>query len=119
MKLTATSTHNKPRALLFMVFLSLASGLLTPGAVFSDSTNNSQISESPADLSNATAMSESQAINLSPKDNASPSTYTKKNTLNEDSRGLSTFLLIGIIINIIMAATFTWWFLRQWRQTKK
>jgi hypothetical protein len=116
MKIMAASTHNKPRAWLLMIFLSLASGLLIPVTVFSDSTTRSQISTSPADLSNSTTMSETQATNRSSKDKSSPSTHVKKNTL---TRGLSGFFILGILINIVMVSIFAWWFSRQWRQTKK
>lgn len=41
-----------------------------------------------------------------------------KTTLNDDSRGLSGFFLLGIIINIIMIITFGWWFSKEWHRLK-
>ena len=46
-------------------------------------------------------------------------THGKKATLNDDSRGLSGFFILGIIINIIMVITFGRWFSKEWRRSKK
>ena len=46
-------------------------------------------------------------------------TPEKKHILVEDSRGLSGFFILGIVINIIMVIVFSWWFISQWRQSKK
>lgn len=43
----------------------------------------------------------------------------RKATFNNDSRGLSGFFILGIIINIIMIITFSWWFSKEWRRSKK
>lgn len=45
--------------------------------------------------------------------------HNRKATLNDDSRGLSGFFILGIIINIIMIITFSWWFSKEWRRSKK
>ncbi|MCK4743829.1 MAG: hypothetical protein KAT25_08420 [Sulfuriflexus sp.] len=42
----------------------------------------------------------------------------KKKILNDESRGLSAFFILGIIINIIMAVVFVRWFAREWRRSK-
>ena len=46
-------------------------------------------------------------------------THNKKKVLIDDSRELSAFFILGIVINIIMIITFAWWFTGQWRQSKK
>lgn len=46
-------------------------------------------------------------------------THGRKATLNDDSRGLSGFFILGIIINIIMVITFGRWFSKEWRRSKK
>lgn len=53
--------------------------------------------------------------------NTLPSTdsHDRKATLNDDSRGLSGFFILGIIINIIMFITFSWWFSKEWRRQPK
>lgn len=45
--------------------------------------------------------------------------HNRKATLNNDSRGLSGFFILGIIINIIMIITFSWWFSKEWRRQPK
>jgi len=45
--------------------------------------------------------------------------HNEKKILIDDSRGLSAFFILGIIINIIMAITFGWWFSKEWRRSKK
>ena len=45
--------------------------------------------------------------------------HNRKATLNDDSRGLSGFFILGIIINIVMLITFSWWFSKEWRGPKK
>lgn len=45
--------------------------------------------------------------------------HDRKATLNDDSRGLSGFFILGIIINIIMIITFSWWFTKEWRRQRK
>lgn len=45
--------------------------------------------------------------------------HNRKTTLNNDSRGLSGFFILGIIINIIMIITFSWWFSKEWRRQRK
>ena len=45
--------------------------------------------------------------------------HNRKATLNDDSRGLSGFFILGIIINIIMIITFGWWFSKEWRRQRK
>lgn len=49
----------------------------------------------------------------------SKNTHNRKKVLIEESRGLSAFFIFGIAINIVMAITFGWWFVGQWRQSKK
>lgn len=49
----------------------------------------------------------------------SKNTHNRKKVLIEESRGLSAFFIFGIAVNIIMAITFGWWFVGQWRQSKK
>jgi len=45
--------------------------------------------------------------------------HNRKEILNNDSRGLSGFFILGIIINIIMIITFGWWFSKEWRRQRK
>lgn len=45
--------------------------------------------------------------------------HTRKTTLNNDSRGLSGFFILGIVINIIMIIIFGRWFIKEWRSPKK
>lgn len=45
--------------------------------------------------------------------------HDRKATLNNDSRGLSGFFILGIMINIIMLITFSWWFSKEWRRQPK
>lgn len=45
--------------------------------------------------------------------------HNRKAILNKESRGLSGFFILGIIINIIMIVTFGWWFSKEWRRAKK
>jgi len=120
MKLPTTSIHNKPHIWLLMTYLSLVSSLWIPTAAFSNTAGNGQASGNSTELSESTTTSRGQAINdPSSKDYSSSLTHNNKTILNKDSRGLSTFLMIGIIINIVMASLFAWWFSIQWRKTKK
>jgi len=59
---------------------------------------------------------------LSDHDNAltfASKTPNKKKVLNEESRELSAFFILGIIINIIMIIIFVWWFSSEWQKNKK
>lgn len=42
----------------------------------------------------------------------------RKEILVNDSRSLSAFFILGIIINIVMILTFGWWFSKEWRRQK-
>ena len=42
----------------------------------------------------------------------------RKEILIDDSRNLSAFFILGIIINIVMIIVFGWWFSKEWRKQK-
>jgi len=59
-------------------------------------------------------------VEIRPSDNqVRNNTPERKHILIEDSRGLSGFFILGIVINVIMIIVFAWWFVGQWRQSKK
>jgi len=66
-----------------------------------------------------TAVNDYKTPNTNQNTSQAQSRPDRKNVLIDDSRGLSAFFMLGIIINIIMAVTFSWWFLREWRRSKK
>ncbi len=98
---------------LVFIWLTLAT-LASPALVYADSIN--VVQSNP--LSN-------NIINKHKTPNANKSTsvttriHTQKNILVNDSRDLSAFFILGIIINIIMVITFGWWFSKEWRSLKK
>lgn len=113
MKLSKTQSKLKSR--IQTVFISLAlMGFFSIGPVYSDSINSMEIKIISDNLTNIHKTSNTN--NVTPIANDLPD---KKKILIDESRGLSAFFIFGIVINIIMAVTFAWWFSRQWRQTKK
>ena len=95
----------------FVFFCLTLTGLLLPLAAYSDSTNSE------------TRILENDSVNKTLHSKQSPplthSSTDRKKILMDDSRGLSAFFILGIVINIIMVITFAWWFSSEWRKTKK
>lgn len=102
------------------MFIVLAiTGIFSSFPVYSDSTHSvtetlveNNLIPNSSDIDNKITSS----THTTPLSN---NTHIKKKILIEESRGLSAFFIIGIVINIIMAITFGWWFVRQWRQSNK
>ncbi len=47
-----------------------------------------------------------------------PDKTVNHSTLSDESRGLSGFFILGILINILMVITFAWWFSKEWRKSR-
>ena len=112
--------HYRHESLMRHIFICIMlAGISTSLPVYSDATHSAA-----ATLVALNSISNSSATN-NKTTNSTLTTPLSKNTLNrkkvliEESRGLSAFFIFGIAINIVMAITFGWWFVGQWRQSKK
>lgn len=105
--------NRKKQILISLALVCLAlGGLMSPSLVYPDSTALSQaITTSTKNLE---TQNKTQSI-----PEVQNKTNTKHQVLIDESRGLSAFFMLGIIINIIMAVTFAWWFSREWRRSKQ
>jgi len=101
--------HSNPHLLIqsmcvVVIFLGLSISSLSYSEPMSSTINfmaNTKVEILPSD---------NQVINHTPE---------RKHILIEESRGLSGFFILGIVINVIMIIVFAWWFIGQWRQSKK
>lgn len=96
----------------FLLLLLALVGAGTSHFVYADSTtaiiNNSD--------SNIVNKHKSPNSHRTPVIQTTPS--QRKEILITDSRGLSAFFILGIIINIVMMTIFGWWFSKEWRKQK-
>jgi len=67
----------------------------------------------------STTLTDDNTVNTKQSASIAPSKPDRKHILNDEGKGLSAFFILGIVINIFMAITFTWWFSREWRRSKK
>ena len=95
----------------FVFFCMTLTGFLLPVSAYSDSTNS--------ETSTLANDSVSKKLNSKQSTPLTHSSTDRKKILIDDSRGLSAFFILGIVINIIMVITFAWWFSSEWRKTKK
>ncbi|MCW8962866.1 MAG: hypothetical protein OQL16_03640, partial [Gammaproteobacteria bacterium] len=112
MKMSSIVTRWQP---LVCILLALTS---QPVVVYSDTTTpgQSQTGEYAPVAQGVTP----ESPEIAHKNRATtPVSSAEKKILIDEPRGeLSTFLGIGIAINIIMAIVFTWWFTREWRKPR-
>lgn len=103
--------HNRHESLMRDIFICIMlTGLSISFPTYSEPTHSA--TATPIEL-NSTSTNSTLTIPLS------KNTHNRKKVLIEESRGLSAFFIFGIAINIVMAITFGWWFVGQWRQSKK
>ena len=97
----------------FLSICLLLTGITAPALVYSDSSIPTNTNAASTTITNK---------HKTPNSNRTLSTTQKladrKEILIDDSRDLSAFFTLGIIINIIMAITFGWWFSKEWRRQK-
>ena len=95
-----------------LVLISLTlTGVISPITVYSGSSTSTEANLTTDNLTNKHNVPNANQTTLN--------TPTRKDILIDDSRGLSAFFILGIVINIIMAVTFAWWFSKEWRKSKK
>lgn len=96
----------------FLFICLILAGITTPALVYSDSSTVSNTISNDITHKHKTPNS-NRTVSITQNHT------DRKEILVEDSRGLSSFFILGIIINIIMAVTFGWWFSKEWRRQKK
>ncbi len=109
------NSNNQLNLLMYLAIISLSlTGLLMPRTVYSDKTmsmENAIISGTPVDY-----LETQDPERNTPLSQKSPH---RKTVLIDDNKGLSGFFKLGIAINILMVVSFFWWFLKEWRKSKK
>jgi len=117
MKMSCTLPLPVHPAWLIITCLYLA-GLLAPIDGYSSTPATLQTENSPNSAGSSGDISAMHATirDLSPQGHRPGK---QKKVLIDDARHLSVFFVIGIAINVIMAATFAWWFSKEWRRSGK
>jgi len=121
MKLTAKSALRWPPVWLMLGCVSF-SGLLLPTVGYPD-TAAPGLMEQPVAFTERTPVNSPtiDADHASARASIQPGNPPKraKTVLVDRDQNLSAFFIAGIMINVIMAVTFAWWFSREWRKSGK
>ena len=104
----------RQRQLHMLAICLTVTSLLTPGSVHASSEPNNAPS---ATTSNRIVVD--STVTPTQDLTQTQSNVGRKHVLNDEAKDLSGFFIIGIVINLIMAVTFTWWFTREWRRSRK
>lgn len=102
------------RHILF-IWLTLAA-VISPATIYSAPKN---MPDSPPLSNNAINKHKTSGNTHKQTTLSTTSNHSEKKILIDNSRGLSAFFILGIVINIIMIITFGWWFSKEWRRSKK
>lgn len=109
----------KSRYLRHFMLLTLLTGLAVAGSLSPVPAYSDTPTSMMAGALSKTSVNDDKAENKNQVTSLAQGKLGKKHILNDEAKTLSGFFIFGIAINIVMAITFTWWFFREWRRSKK
>jgi len=102
-----------------LMLLTILTGLAVAGLLSSAPAYSDPATSIMTDALSNTSVNDTKAANTNQVTSLVQGKPVKKHILNDEAKTLSGFFIFGIVINIVMAITFIWWFSREWRRSKK